>query len=251
MHGLLQKMAEQPIDPVPKDQVTSAKITAIAKRYFSSWKTKYKQQVNPAEEAKRIQKDKNARTRDRRHAKCDRRLAQAPEFDQTHGTKGSARYIRPAFQSPEHSDSGEAERTDWEAERVRKNGGSSGWETRKILYRATWVSSRSSLNVKSRLTSETKLSRLFYALDQLADKKSAPGKGQVSHERWHGLEVNSVSTAPPFGKGEVSFECMYDPDWLAQNEQKKGLVLPTPADFELDKYAIEDECISEADRQAL
>lgn len=135
-------MVELLVDPLSKDQVTAANVRTVAKQYFSHWKTKYKQQVSPAEDAKRVQKAKDGRLRDRRNTKCQRRQAQATEFDKVNNnhTKATVRYVQAAFQSPEHSDCGEADRADWEAERVKKNGGSAGWETRKVLFRATWVS---------------------------------------------------------------------------------------------------------------
>ncbi|KZP12953.1 hypothetical protein FIBSPDRAFT_961016 [Athelia psychrophila] len=202
-------MTELSIDPIPKDQVTTTKIGGVAKRYFSTWKAKYKEQVDPVQAAKRVQKDKDGRARDHRTAKWD------------------------PFQSPEHSNSGKAERINWEAERVRRNGGSSGLETRKVLFRATW------------------LTRLFYALDKLGDAKAAPGKGKPHYERWHGLDINTVGTEPPFGKQENSHQCMYDPEWLAAQSKVKRPPLPTPADFELTKCQILDDEIQEENLKAL
>ncbi|KZP30602.1 hypothetical protein FIBSPDRAFT_698724, partial [Athelia psychrophila] len=63
-------------------------IGGVAKRYFSTWKAKYKEQVDPVQAAKRVQKDKDGRTRDHRTAKWDRRRGHTAEFDQIHGTKG-------------------------------------------------------------------------------------------------------------------------------------------------------------------
>ncbi|KAF7968609.1 hypothetical protein HWV62_30029 [Athelia sp. TMB] len=87
-------------------------------------------------------------------------------------------------------------------------------------------------------------------MDKLADENSAPGVGNTVHKRWHGLEINTVHTAPPFGKNKISYKCMYNPDWLTQNKPKLR-PMPTPADFDLQKMMIEDDDIEAGDLVSL
>lgn len=231
--------------------MTSEKIHAIAKQYFTSWKARYKKQTDPAYAAKQEEKEKLGRVRDRRIAKCNRRKAMTAKFDKQHATEGSARFVQPAFQSPEHSDCGEASRPEWELYRQSVNGGTGGLETRPLLYRATWVSpifSTAQTRKHTHLVSQ--LTRLLYALDKLAEDQPGPGMGKSRYQRWHGLPVNAVNQPPSLGKGDTNYICMYGPEWLASNQPKKA-PKETPENFTMSEVDIPDTEIRSEDLRAL
>lgn len=144
-HLYLQAGPEGPAS-IPKSDITEKAVRAVAQQYFTTLKNRYRKQVDDAFKLKMSQKDKNGRIRDRCTSKAERRLAGVPAFEQKHNVSDIGRYILRGFQSPDHSDSGEATREEWENHRASINGGNGGLETRKISYRATWVST--SINLK-------------------------------------------------------------------------------------------------------
>lgn len=72
----------------------------------------------------------------------------------------------------------------------------------------------------------------------MVEDKPPPGTGKTRYQRWHGLDKNAMKGGPPKYKKEQPYECMFDAEWLQENQP--GGFQPMPTNFTLTENDIGD-----------
>ncbi|KAF7973299.1 hypothetical protein HWV62_15615 [Athelia sp. TMB] len=236
----------QKTTPTISDDVLQDKprIEEAVKTYFTTMCNKYQRQINP-EGIHAVAYNKRTRRsgdKSRRTTKYLRRVGMVSDFETKHNAKEVGLLVREELMSSEDESFGKAEE--------------GAWTTRAARYTAK---GQKALEIHRLECRSVEVSRLYYALDQLAfsgpdgvdgKKPSVKTAGQV-HAQFHGFPENMNSDWPTVRVGKPAIpDYGISKKWLAK-EQNTGmpmLVWTPDADHAFD---IDDAEIHANDLEAM